>query len=159
VDDVWTLVRFLHLLGVAAWLGGMLFLGLVVVPVVRASGGMERWRALVTAVARRFAVVGGVAWGVILVTGLALLHHRGLGPGDLTDSGHGRRVLTKLVLLVLVGVAVLVHGLVQGPRVRRAESDGDPAARRRWAIAGGILDASMLLATLAALWLGASLVA
>jgi putative copper export protein len=158
MDDIWTLVRFLHLLAVATWLGGMLFLGLVVVPVVRASGGLERSRALVTAVARRFGIIGGIAWATILVTGLLLLDHRGLSVADLPDSGYGHRVMTKLVLLLLVGAAVVFHAVVQGPRVRRAEAEEDPVARRRWQIVGGLLDGFMLLATLAALWLGVSLV-
>lgn len=158
MDDAWTLVRFLHLGAVATWLGGMIFLGAVVVPVVRASGGLERSRDLVTAVARRFGVVGGVAWLVILVTGFLLLDHRGLGLSDLPDSEYGRRVLTKLVLLIAVGVAVVFHALVQGPRVRQAERASDAVARRRWQIVGGLLDGFMLLATLTALWLGASLV-
>jgi uncharacterized membrane protein len=158
-DTLWTLVRFLHLLGVTVWLGGMLFLGLIVVPVVRASGGIERSRALVTDVARRFGYVGGVAWVVILVTGIGLLDRRGLSLADLGDGEYGRKIMEKLVLLLLVGVAVLFHAFVQGPRVRRAEADGDDPARRRWRIVGGVLDAFMLVATLLALWIGASLVA
>jgi uncharacterized membrane protein len=158
VDDVWTLVRWLHLGGVAMWLGGMLFLGLVVVPVVRANGGLQASRALVTAIARRFGVVGGAAWVLILVTGFALLDHRGLSPSDLPDSEYGRRVLAKLVLLLLVGVVVVLHAWVQGPRVRRAEAQDDAGSARRWKAIGGVMDGFMLLATLAALWLGASLV-
>jgi hypothetical protein len=42
--------------------------------------------------------------------------------------------------------------------VRRAEEAGDAATRRRWALVGAGLDAFMLLATLAALWLAVSLV-
>jgi putative copper export protein len=159
MDDVWTLVRWLHLLAVATWLGGMIFLGAVVVPVVRASGGIARSRELVTAVGRRFGVVGGIAWATLLVTGLLLLDHRNVSVADLTDSDYGRRVLTKLVLLLLIGVVVVLHATVQGPRVRRAEAAGDDGGRRRWQIVGGVMDAFMLLASLAALWLGASLVA
>ena len=158
MDNGWTLVRWLHVGGVATWLGGMLFLGLVVVPVVRANGGLQASRALVTAIARRFGVVGGAAWVVILVTGFGLLDHRGLSPSDLPDSEYGRRVLTKLVLLLLVGVVVVLHAWIQGPRVRRAEDAGDAAAARKWKMIGGLMDGFMLLATLAALWLAVSLV-
>lgn len=159
MDDIWTLVRWVHLLGVATWLGGMLFLGLVVVPVVRANGGLQASRDLVTSIGRRFGMVGGVAWAAILVSGFGLLHHRGVEPSELTDSDYGRRVLIKLVLLLSIGVAVAVHSFVQGPRVRRAEAAGDLADQRRWKMIGGMLDGFMLLATVIALWLAASLMA
>ncbi len=153
---VWTLVLFTHLLAVATWLGGMLFLGLIVIPSVRAHGGVRASRALVTTVGRRFGAVGGLAWGVILVTGLLMVHHRG-GFDAISGTDYGRRIMEKLTLLVLIGVAVLVHGLWQGPRLRRAEEAGDEAARARWVKLGAVLDGFMLLATLAALYLGASL--
>ena len=158
MDDIWTLVRWLHLLGVATWLGGMIFLGAVVVPVVRASGGVQASRDLITRVARRFGVIGGAAWFLILITGFGLLDHRGIKFSELTDTDYGRRVLEKFVLLILLGVAVVAHSVIQGPRVRRAEEAGDEAGARRWKMIGGILDGLMLLMTLAALWLAASLV-
>lgn len=158
MDDVWTLVRWLHLGGVAMWLGGMLFLGLVVIPVVRANGGIQASRALVTAIARRFGLIGGAAYVLILVTGFGLLDHRGLSPSDLPDSEYGRRVLAKLILLLVVGAVVVAHSWIQGPRLRRAEDAGDAVAARRWKMIGGLMDAFMLLATLVILWLAASLV-
>lgn len=153
---VWTVILFVHLLAVATWLGGMLFLGLVVVPSVRAHGGVRASRALVSTVGRRFGVLGGAAWVTILATGLAMVHHRG-GFDAISGTDYGRRITEKLVLLLLVGVAVLVHSFVQAPRIRRAEEEGDEAGRRRWRMIGAALDAGMLLATLAALFLGASL--
>lgn len=156
--DVWTLVRFLHLLAVAAWLGGMLFLGGIVVPSVRAHGGLQASRALVTTVARRYGVMGGVAWITLLITGFMLFDHRGRGIGDLGDGEYGRKVLEKLTLLILMGVAVVVHAFVQAPGIRRAEDAGDDQARRRWRRLGAILDGGVLVATLLALWLGVSLV-
>jgi len=158
MDNGWTLVRWLHLGGVSVWLGGMIFLGAVVIPVVRAHGGLQASRALVTAVARRFGIIGGAAYLLILVTGFGLLDHRGISPSELPDSEYGRRVLIKLILLLLVGVVVLAHSWIQGPRLRRAEAAADDAATRRWKMVGGLMDGFMLLATLATLWLAASLV-
>lgn len=159
IGPMWNLVRFLHVLGVSVWLGGMLFLGLIAVPAARASGDQGAARRLITAVARRFGVLGGAAWVVILMTGGALMSHRDVSFADLTDTDYGQKILAKLVLLLLVGVAVVVHGMWQGPRVRRAEESGDAAQARKWKMVGGVLDTFMLLATLAALWLATSLIA
>jgi putative copper export protein len=158
-DDLWTLVRFLHLLGAASWVGGMIVLGAVAVPAARAAGDRTAGRRVVTSAARRFGVVGAIAWVVLLGTGFALLDHRGLTLGDLPDSDYGRRVLAKIVLLLAMGVVTLLHALWQGPRVRRAEAAGDAAAARRWRLLGAAFDGFLLLAALATLWLAVSLVA
>jgi copper resistance protein D len=158
-DDVWTLVRFLHILAAAAWVGGMIVLGAVAVPAARAAGDRSAGRRVLTAAARRFGVVGGLAWVVLLGTGLALLDRRGVGLGELHETDYGRRVSAKITLLALMGVVAVLHGLWQGPRVRRAEEAGDAGALRRWRIMGAAFDSFLLLAALAALWLGVSLVA
>lgn len=158
-DDLWTLVRFLHLLGAASWVGGMIVLGAVAVPAARAAGDRAAGRRVITSAARRFGVVGALAWALLLGTGFALLDHRGLGLGDLPDSDYGRRVLAKIGLLLTMGVVTLLHGLWQGPRVRRAEAAGDAAGARRWRLLGAAFDGFLLLAALATLWLAVSLVA
>ncbi len=158
MDGFWTLVRFGHLIAVTTWIGGMVFLGAVAVPVARAAGGGEATRRLITTVARRFAPLAGAAWVLILVTGMGLLHHRGVSVGDLPDSDYGRRVLAKLAILLGIGVLAVVHGLWQGPSVRRAEEAGDAAAARRWKIVGGVIDGVMLVGSLVALWLAVSLI-
>lgn len=158
VDDTWTLVRFLHLLAVTVWIGGMVFLGAVAVPVARAAGGGDATRRLIRSVARRFAPLAAAAWILILATGMGLINHRGLSLGELTDTDYGQRLLTKLILLLAIGVLAVAHGLWQGPRVRRAQETGDAEAARRWQIVGGVLDGLMLVGSLAALWLAASLV-
>ena len=159
MDTWWTLVRFLHVLSATMRIGGMLFLGLVAVPAARANPDPVARRGLITAVARRFGVFAGVAWAGLLATGFGLLHHRGYdGIAPLFDTTYGRRVFAKLCLLLFVGLIALLHGFVQGPRVRRAEEAGDVEGARRLKAIGGIMDAVMLLGSLAALWLATSLI-
>lgn len=159
MDDLDTLIRFLHVLGVTVWIGGLVFVGAVAMPVARSASDPARRRELITAVARRFAPVAGVAWVLILATGMGILGRRDISLGDLPDTDWGTRVLVKLILLLAMGAVVLLHAIWQGPRVRRAEEVGDPAAARRWKVAGAVFDAFTLLASLAALWLATSLVA
>lgn len=157
-DDLWTLVRFLHVLGAAAWVGGMLAIGAVVVPAARSAGDRLAGRRVLTAATRRFGVLGALAWVLLLASGLGLLDHRGLTVADLPDSEYGRRILAKLVLLLAMGVVTALHALWQGPHVRRAEEAGDAAAARPWKILGAVFDGFLLVASLAALWLAVSLV-
>jgi putative copper export protein len=157
-DDLWTLVRFLHVLGAALWVGGMIVLGAVAVPAARRAGDREAGRRVITTAARRFGVVGAVAFALLIASGFGLIHHRGIPLDQLGDSEYGRRILAKMGLLAAMGVVTLLHALWQGPRVRRAEEAGDPAAARRWRLLGAAFDGFLLLAALAALWLAVSLV-
>lgn len=157
-DDLWTLVRFLHVLGAACWVGGMITLGVVAVPAARLAGDRAAGRRVITSAARRFGVVGALAFAVLIVTGFGLIHHRGIAVGDLGGSDYGRRVLTKMGLLAAMGVVTLVHALWQGPRARRSEAAGDLATARRWRLLGAAFDGFLLLAALATLWLVVSLV-
>ena len=93
---VWTLIRWLHLLSMALFVGGQLMLAAVVVPVVRGSD-----REAVRAVARRFGVGSLVAILVLVVTGsLMATHYHRWGDGDLH---------VKLGLVVLVGLLIGWH--------------------------------------------------
>jgi putative copper export protein len=158
-DDVWTLVRFVHVLGAACWVGGMIVLGAVAVPAARRAGDPAAGRRVVTAAARRFGAVGALAFAALVASGLALIDHRGIALSELPDSDYGRRVLAKMGLLAAMGVVTVLHAFWQGPRVRRAQEAGDLVAARRWRILGVAVDVFLLLAALAALWLAVSLVA
>lgn len=71
--DGWDLVLWLHLLAMALFVGGQLFIGLAVVPVYRAQGGMDGpahdWMA---PIARRFGWASIGALAVLLATGIAM---------------------------------------------------------------------------------------
>jgi copper resistance protein D len=66
-------VRFLHVAAAITWIGGMLFIALVVVPVTRGLEDVALRRRLVQATGRRFRVVGWLALGVLVATGLVNL--------------------------------------------------------------------------------------
>ncbi|MEM6929472.1 MAG: hypothetical protein AAF602_21205 [Myxococcota bacterium] len=63
-------LRYLHLVAVATWLGGLLTLG-ALVPTLRAAGVD---RPVLQAVARRFAWVSWSAMALAVVTGLGQAH-------------------------------------------------------------------------------------
>jgi uncharacterized membrane protein len=92
---LWDGIRWLHLLAVAFFVGGQLFLAACVVPVVRDD------RARLQAVARRFGRGTLVALAVLLVTGAAMASHFG-------DWGSGT-LHVKLALVVVAGGLVVAH--------------------------------------------------
>jgi putative copper export protein len=90
-----TVVRFLHILGIAFFVGGQLVLVAAVTPVL--GGDRERMRA----VARRFGIGTAAALAVIIATGAAMAsHYDRWGDGTLH---------AKLGLLVLVFLLTGAH--------------------------------------------------
>jgi uncharacterized membrane protein len=98
----------LHVLAAVVWIGGMLFLGMVITPVLRGRPPGER-AALLHIVGRRFLKIGWTALAILLVTGptmWALLDFR------LTPV-----LITKLVLVAVILMLSLLHDFSLGPRL------------------------------------------
>jgi putative copper export protein len=95
VETTWEAIRWLHLLAMAFFVGGQLFLAVCVVPVVRGD------RPRIQAVARRFGWGTIAALAVLLATGSAMASHFAKW-----SSG---TLHVKLALVALTGVLVLVH--------------------------------------------------
>jgi uncharacterized membrane protein len=102
--DLWDWIRWLHLLGMAFFVGGQLFLAVVVVPVLRLSSDTEAMRA----VARRFGYATLVALGVLLTTGVAQASHEHRWSDSLLQA--------KLGVVALIGLLIAAH--VARPRSR-----------------------------------------
>lgn len=93
----WTAIHWLHLVAMAFFVGGQLFLAAVVVPSMR---GIET-RPQLRTIARRFGAATLVAIGVLLATGAAMASHY-----HLWSDG---TLHIKLTLVALVAVLVIWH--------------------------------------------------
>ena len=115
------LVRWIHVLAAMVWIGGMLFVALVLVPAARRLDPALRAR-LVHDLGVRFRTVGWIALLVMIATGLLNLWFR---PYLLAAP----RFHVKIALVIVaLGLAAL-HDFVLGPRAGQAGAD--PAARVR----------------------------
>jgi uncharacterized membrane protein len=94
--DSWAVIRFLHLLGVALFVGGQLMLVVVVTPVLRGEDA-----ALMRGAARRFGIASAVALVVIVGTGAAMASH--------FDRWGDSTLHWKIGLLVLAFVLTGLH--------------------------------------------------
>ncbi|NUR89283.1 MAG: hypothetical protein HOY71_34810 [Nonomuraea sp.] len=120
----WSVVRFLHVLSAALWVGGQLTVSLVVLPLARRLLDEQRKAGMLTAVGRRFGIItGAVFLPVQLATGVALAWHKGVTWASLAEPGYGRILAAKLLLFCAVMVAAALHGWATGaarPRLARA---------------------------------------
>jgi uncharacterized membrane protein len=95
--DTWALMRALHLLAMAFFVGGQLVLVAAVVPAERDAPDRERLRA----VARRFGYGTLVAIALLIATGAAMASE--------FERWDDSELQAKLVLVAVVGLLVAWH--------------------------------------------------
>ena len=100
----WTLIRFLHLLAIALFVGGQLMLALVVAPALR---GQQP--ELMRTAAKRFGIASAVALAVIIATGAAMASH--------FQRWSDTTLHWKLALVVLIFVLTGLHTLTPYARL------------------------------------------
>lgn len=130
----------IHLLAALLWLGGMFFLAVVGAPVLREVDPPSLRARLFQRLGERFRSVGWWSIGVLVATGVANLHFRGildpavLGSADFWSAPYGRALAWKLVAVTAMIVVSAVHDFWLGPAAEAA-GRGDPRAgtMRRWA--------------------------
>lgn len=147
------LVVWLHILAAAIWIGGMIFLALVLLPLTRrpefraAAPSLIRWTGI------RFRGLGWACLILLVATGILNLAIRGFTwehfkNGAIWQSPFGQVLAIKLFLLALILVLSLAHDFYIGPRATAAwHSDpGSAQTRRLRAQAGWIGRVNLLLA-------------
>tara|TARA_Y100000589_G_scaffold331027_1_gene382760 strand:+ start:83806 stop:84267 length:462 start_codon:yes stop_codon:yes gene_type:complete len=100
------LFKYLHLLLISLWVGGQLFLPLVILPVLKNSSDREN---IIIKAGIRFRKVGHVVLAMIIITGLAMYYVKMGSFSTLFQTAYGKTVLTKLILFVLMWLANNYH--------------------------------------------------
>jgi uncharacterized membrane protein len=101
--ELWELVRFLHIVALALFVGGQIMLVVAIVPALR--GQPEE---VTVGVARRFGIAAAVAIVILLATGIAMASHYSRWQDETLQA--------KLAVLVLVAVLTGLH--IATPRTR-----------------------------------------
>jgi uncharacterized membrane protein len=132
-----------HVLAAMLWLGGMLFLGVVGAPVLRAVEPPALRQQLFQLLGLRFRTVGWWAIAVLVATGIVNLFYRGwlhwdgvLGSASFWRTAVGHALAGKLVAVAMMLGVSAVHDFVLGPLAGTA-APGSPRAltlRRRAAL-------------------------
>ncbi len=112
---------FLHILAAAFWIGGMLFLVLVLVPFLRTIPDPAKRLEIYDIVGRKFSMWGWVALGILVITGPMVLYYlHGIAPSDLlkpaTYSGVFGMILGFKLMFVIIAIIIsAVHDFDIGP--------------------------------------------
>ncbi|HKQ33660.1 MAG TPA: hypothetical protein VJT11_00005 [Nitrospiraceae bacterium] len=112
-----SLLIWFHLVAAVSWIGGTIFLSLVLVPVLRREPFASQKSVLFLATAHRFRMMVWTAIVVLLFTGPLLLHLRGI---PIANPSEWPMILAvKLGLVTFLLLMTLTHDLIIGPRVGR----------------------------------------
>lgn len=133
------LLRWIHVLAAVTWVGGMLFIALVLVPVTRRLEDPALRTRLVHEAGVRFRTVGWIALGFLVLTGLGNLW---LFPAFLWSP----RFHAKLGLVLVALALAVIHDFVLGPRAGRPGADPALRVRASWVARVNVLVVLAILA-------------
>ncbi len=125
---------YTHILAAIIWIGGMLFLTLIALPIVRTLDAPGAAGRLVRLMGRRFRDVGWVCIGLLLVSGFMNLWYRGVRWESLTSSqfwhsSWGQILAVKLTIVLIMLLNSAWHDFVLGPRATQLmEAQANPGA-------------------------------
>jgi putative copper resistance protein D len=153
---------WLHIVAAAAWLGGMLFLVLVVVPALRTPALAAHAAAALKVLGERYRTVGWTTLLVLVVTGTANLAFRAgsaIAEGAWWATPFGRILAAKLALVAVVLALSALHDFRVGPRAGRLMLEApDEPRTARWRAAARWMGRINLLLALAIVALAVRLV-
>ena len=115
--NIYILLSWIHLTAAIFWVGGMLFLSLVAVPLLKREADPAQAQRWFINVARRFRSFVWMAIAILVTTGIFLLsNHLDIALASL--SAWPTILIIKLVLVFLLIATSIAHDRIIGPKVR-----------------------------------------
>jgi len=106
---------WLHIVGAAFWIGGMLFLPLVLLPGIKNNPDRSR---LLMATGLKFRFYGYIVLAIVFVTGWLNMFLKGIQFSwkFFNETSYGRLVIIKIILFISLLLITLTHDLLLGKR-------------------------------------------
>jgi copper resistance protein D len=104
------LVTWVHLVGASIWVGGSIFLGVVLVPILKShTETLEEMVALMVKIGRRFNKITIPAFAALIASGIYNSRVFLGEPGAVLDTTYGIILLIKVILVIGTIVTYVVH--------------------------------------------------
>ena len=130
------LLVVVHVVAAAVWVGGVVALTLVAVPVAQRRENPARGE-LLRDLGRRWRPLGWGALAVAIATGIPIADDfRAFDPDVLVDTRFGRLLLLKSGLVALLVVLSVAHARLGGALQRQLREGREPTARRPLVLVG-----------------------
>ncbi|MFT5122996.1 MAG: putative copper resistance protein D [Kiritimatiellia bacterium] len=163
MHTVYVISVFLHILAAITWIGGALFIALVLVPLLRRPDMREQAGQILRLSGRRLKIIGWVSLLVLLITGVVNVHCRGwlsaMGTEIFWQRREAQALGLKLGMVGLILVIAFVHDFFIGTRAAKAMSlDRTSPEARRLRFAASWMGRINLLLGIGVVFLGVLLV-
>jgi putative copper resistance protein D len=104
------LLIWMHLVAASIWVGGSIFLGVVLSPMLRTiTSTVEERIIIVIKVGRRFNYIAIPSFGVLILTGVYNSKSFLLEPSTLYQTNYGTILLAKIILVVVTLIVYILH--------------------------------------------------
>jgi len=111
------LSNYLHILAMSIWVGGMFYIMLVEVPVLRSNLGALEFSSKMTLLGKRFQKVGWVLLIILLITGLSNVMLEDSIADMMKNENYLKSVAAKLILFTLMIINTAIHTFYLGPKM------------------------------------------
>ncbi len=104
------IITWIHLVSAAVWVGGTLFIGAVLAPLLKKmSMPLEERIQMMVLVGRRFNKIAVPSLIILIVTGLYNSQQIITNPDSLLSTSYGSFLLVKIILVIALIIAFIIH--------------------------------------------------
>lgn len=104
------IITWIHLVSAAIWVGGSLFLGVVLAPILKKmSMTLEERLQIMIKVGRRFNRIAVPSLIILMATGLYSSHQLLSNPNILLATSYGTYLVIKIILVIALIITFAVH--------------------------------------------------
>lgn len=120
----YSLFLFLHIVFAAFWVGGMLFLPLVMLPAVKDN--QDRHNILIKS-GLRFRLFGWISLAGLFLTGLSNMHYKGMSWSYdfFFQTSIGKVLFWKLVIFAVMIIFLVIHDIFIGKLLQQTSGEND----------------------------------
>ena len=118
MSEIYFISVFLHVLAAAIWIGGMIFLPLVLLPAIKKHPDKA---ILIHTVGLKFRAVGWIVLLILLLSGLFNMHFRQVefSWDGLSDSAFGKMIFYKILIFFITVLISSLHDFYIGTTATR----------------------------------------
>jgi copper resistance protein D len=114
------LVIWIHLVFSSIWVGGSIFIGIVLAPLLKKTmPDINKRISFMVIVGRRFNYVGGSSLLILVFTGIYNARTFFTQPSLLFESSYGYILLAKIILVCILFIVYIVHVLILNKKVEK----------------------------------------
>jgi copper resistance protein D len=115
-----SLIMWLHLTCASIWVGGSIFLGIVLSPMLKTvAKTVEERVALMIKIGRQFNKIAMPSFGILIITGIYNSRSFLEEPNLLIDTKYGIILLIKIILVITTISTYIVHVKILNTEVER----------------------------------------